>query len=88
VILAFQCFVDPQPLPVLFNDDNPVLVAELWSPVTQTFAPMAPIAVPRNYHSVAVLLPDGTVFSGGGGLCGNGCRCAVMHASGYSDPRP
>ena len=31
---------------------------------------MAPEAEPRNYHSVAVLLPDGRVFSGGGGLCG------------------
>ena len=63
---------------MLFSDAEPVLVAELWSPVTQTYAPMAPIAVPRNYHSVAVMLPDGTVFSGGGGLCGNGCRCAVV----------
>ncbi|MEW5629296.1 galactose oxidase-like domain-containing protein [Streptomyces hydrogenans] len=34
-------------------------------------------AVPRNYHSVANLLPDGRVFSGGGGLCGD---CATNHA--------
>ena len=72
-----------QPYPVLFSDADPVLVAELWSPATRTFAPMAPIAVPRNYHSVAVLLPDGTVFSGGGGLCGNGCRCATTLLSEY-----
>ena len=76
---------------MLFNDANPVLVAELWSPVTLTFSPMAPIAVPRNYHSVAVLLPDGTVFSGGGGLCGNGCRCAVcarVRVTKTLDPNP
>lgn len=36
-------------------------------------------AVPRNYHSVANLLPDGRVFSGGGGLCGD---CATNHADG------
>jgi hypothetical protein len=40
---------------------------------------MAPQAEPRNYHSVAVLLPDGTVFSGGGGLCGS---CATNHPDG------
>lgn len=34
---------------------------------------MASIAVPRNYHSIALLLPDATVVAGGGGLCGTGC---------------
>jgi galactose oxidase len=34
---------------------------------------MAPETSPRNYHSVGVLLRDGRVFSGGGGLCGDGC---------------
>jgi galactose oxidase len=33
------------------------------------------MAVPRNYHSAAVLLKDGSVFAGGGGLCGMGARC-------------
>src|SRR5262249_54382066 len=28
------------------------------------------MATPRNYHSTALLLPDGRVFVGGGGLCG------------------
>jgi galactose oxidase len=40
---------------------------------------MAPEVAPRTYHSVAVLLPDGRVFSGGGGLCGT---CATNHPSG------
>ena len=46
---------------------------------------MAPEAEPRNYHSVAVLLPSGQVFSGGGGLCG---KCATNHEDGqiYSPP--
>ena len=37
------------------------------------------MAVPRDYHSVAVLLPDGRVFSGGGGLCGS---CLTNHPDG------
>ena len=37
---------------------------------------MATGPTPRNYHSVALLLPDGRVFSGGGGLCG---PCATNH---------
>ena len=40
---------------------------------------MAPEAIPRNYHSVAILLPDGRVFSGGGGLCGT---CTTNHPDG------
>ena len=56
-----------------FSDDNSVLVPELWDPATETFKQLPPIAVGRNYHSVALLLPDGRVLSGGGGLCGAGC---------------
>ena len=57
----------------VFSDDNSVLAPELWDPATETFAPLPPIAVGRNYHSVALLLPDARVLSGGGGLCGWGC---------------
>jgi hypothetical protein len=62
-----------------------VLNPELWNPTTGKFKLMAPEAEPRNYHSVAVLLPNGQVFSGGGGLCGS---CKVNHADGqiYSPP--
>ncbi len=69
-----------------FHDTNSVLNPELWDPTTGEFSVMAPEAEPRNYHSVAVLLPNGQVFSGGGGLCGTGC--AANHADGqiYSPP--
>jgi hypothetical protein len=69
-----------------FHDTNSVLNPELWNPTTGKFSVMAPEAEPRNYHSVAVLLPNGQVFSGGGGLCGIGC--AANHADGqiYSPP--
>ena len=47
---------------------------------------MAAAAVPRTYHSVAVLMRDGRVFAGGGGLCGTGC--ATNHPNGeiYTPP--
>jgi galactose oxidase len=64
---------------VPFSDDTSVLNAELWNPATETFTTMAAASVPRNYHSVALLLPDGRVFSGGGGMCAN---CNTNHPDG------
>ena len=55
-----------------FTDLNSVLTPEMFDPATLTFTPLAGNVIPRNYHSVALLLPDATVFNGGGGLCG-GC---------------
>jgi galactose oxidase len=55
-----------------FSDLGSVLMAELWDPQTETFTRLAPMQTPRNYHSVALLLLDGRVFVGGGGLCGAG----------------
>jgi hypothetical protein len=44
-----------------------VYEAELWSPVTETWTTMAPMQIPRLYHSTALLLPDGRILSAGGG---------------------
>ncbi|MGW6705817.1 discoidin domain-containing protein [Streptomyces sp. NPDC054956] len=68
-----------QAYPVPFSDATSVLTPELWDPATGNFTPLATMAIPRNYHSVANLLPDGRIFSGGGGLCGD---CATNHADG------
>ncbi len=57
-----------------FTDVGAVFPPELYSPSTQTWRDLPPVWVPRTYHSVAVLLPDGRVFVGGGGLCGTGCQ--------------
>ncbi len=57
-------------------DDTSVLVPELWDPVTETFTPLPVIGAPRNYHSIALLLPDARVLSAGGGLCGT---CSTNH---------
>lgn len=40
---------------------------EIWNSTTKTFSTMAPMADARLYHSTAVLLPDGSVLSAGGG---------------------
>jgi hypothetical protein len=51
-----------------FNDAaQAVLPAEMWDPATGNWTTMASMAVPRLYHSTALLLPDGRVLSAGGG---------------------
>ncbi|MCJ1425377.1 hypothetical protein MMC29_003276 [Sticta canariensis] len=62
-----------------FTDDNSVLTPEVFDPATLEFTRLAGNVIPRNYHSVALLLPDATVFSGGGGLCGT---CIANHFDG------
>lgn len=49
---------------------EPGYPAELWNPTTQTFRPLAATTIARLYHSTAILLPDATVFVGGGGAPG------------------
>jgi galactose oxidase len=81
----------------VFTDDEGAMYPELFNPSTMTWKILAPQAVPRNYHSVSILLADGRVFSGGGGLCyvaqGIGrssanCNKLVDHADGqiFSPP--
>ena len=65
--------VGGQNFPVPFSDNTAVLSAEMWDPATETFSALAAQAVPRTYHSVALLMPDARVFTGGGGLCGTNC---------------
>ena len=52
---------------------NAVYPAELWNPATGQWRTLAAMQVPRQYHSTAILLPDGRVLSSGGGICG---KCA------------
>ena len=44
--------------------------AELWNPASGTWKTLAAEQVTRQYHSTALLLPDGRVLSAGGGICG------------------
>jgi galactose oxidase len=53
-----------------FNDltpGQPIRSAELWDPKTGHWTLLAKASVDRAYHSTAVLLPDATVLSAGGG---------------------
>lgn len=81
---------------LVFTDTDGIITPELFNPATKTWAKMAPEAVPRNYHAASILLPDGRVWSGGGGLCYTGgpansdagCNKQVDHADGqiFSPP--
>lgn len=65
-----QSIVEP------FTDTTAQYVPELYNATSNTWTQLNPMTVPRTYHSTALLLPDATVFQGGGGLCGN---CGVNH---------
>jgi len=49
---------------------QPVHTAELWNPADRSWTTLADEAVDRCYHATAVLLPDATVLSCGGGEFG------------------
>jgi YVTN family beta-propeller protein len=51
-----------------FSDAGTIYTPEIWNPTTGQWRAAADASVPRNYHSIALLLPDGRVWSGGGGL--------------------
>ena len=67
-----------------FDDRGTILTPEIWNPNSKKWREVADSSVPRNYHSVALLLTDGRVLSAGGGLC----NCAADHQNGqiYSPP--
>jgi galactose oxidase len=51
-----------------FNDiASAVHTAELWDPGTNDWTVLAPNTIDRGYHSVSLLLPDGTVLHGASG---------------------
>jgi Galactose oxidase-like, Early set domain/Bacterial Ig domain len=47
-----------------------VYPAEQWNPATGQWRTLGAMQVTRQYHSTALLLPDGRVLSSGGGICG------------------
>jgi hypothetical protein len=51
-----------------FNDvGSGVRAAEIWDPSTNDWTTLASNAVTRAYHSVSILMPDGTVLHGASG---------------------
>ncbi|MGY2745362.1 hypothetical protein ACVWZ8_002479 [Arthrobacter sp. UYCu723] len=71
--------VGGQATPVVFTDTGARMAPEIWNPATGKWTTLAPMAIPRTYHSVGMLLPDGRVFVGGGGLCNT---CTTNHLDG------
>ncbi len=62
-----------------FSPTAPVMVPELWQPDTGRWTELNTIPTDRQYHSIAMLLPDGKVLSAGGGICGD------CYALGYEE---
>jgi hypothetical protein len=54
------------------NVNGGVYNPEVWDPATGHWTTLAPESFTRQYHSTALLLPDGRVLSAGGGIC-NDC---------------
>jgi hypothetical protein len=50
-----------------FSDANAIRAAELWNPATGQWTTLSSNSVTRVYHSVSLLLPDGTVLHGSSG---------------------
>ena len=65
-----------QSFPKPFTDTTAQFVPELFNPESNTWTQLNPMAIPRTYHSTAILLPDATILQGGGGACGG---CGVNH---------
>ena len=67
---------------------NGVYPAELWDPDTGDWQTLAAMQVTRQYHSIALLLPDGRVLSAGGGICGTCDRVGYLakNAEVFSPP--
>ena len=47
------------------NLSDAVYAAEMFDPTTETWTTMPSATVPRRYHSIALLLPDGRVWTAG-----------------------
>ena len=76
----------------VWNPDLAVFGSEIWSPGSNSFVPGPRAQKPRIYHSMAMLLPDATVLTAGGGGCG---LCAgnietgmdpLLYGSAYGHP--
>lgn len=70
---------------IAFNEENVQFTPELYDPETNTFQQLQKNNMIRVYHSVSILVPDGRVLTGGGGLCGN-CSANHYDAQIYTPP--
>ncbi|OZG70791.1 galactose oxidase [Hahella sp. CCB-MM4] len=69
----------------LFDTSEAVYTPEIYDPVKDEWMDVVQQQEPRNYHSTAVLLPDGRIWVAGGGACGD-CDFNYTTAEIYSPP--
>ena len=55
-------------VPTAGSDAGAVLTAELYDPATRSWSVLEPAKRARNYHSVALLMPDGSVWVAGSNI--------------------
>ncbi len=60
----------------IFEDSSSVYESEIWNPQTGQWTLGDQAVKPRNYHAATLLLPDATVWTAGGGGCGD---CLANH---------
>lgn len=72
------------------NTSTSMLPAEIYNPATNTWTVVEKQSVPRVYHSVALLLPDGSVATAGGNpqRTVNELRLEIYSPSYMAQPRP
>jgi hypothetical protein len=63
-----------------------VLPTEIWNPDTETWTQVASLHIGREYHSTALLLPDGRVLMAGGGQLPGTAAVNQTNAEIYSPP--
>ncbi len=63
-----------------------VLPAEMWDPATEKWTTVASLTNGREYHSTALLLPDGRVLMAGGGQLPGSGATDQTNAEIYSPP--
>lgn len=67
------------------NSGGAVLSPELWNPATSQWRTLSSMQTPRQYHSTALLLPDGRVMVGGEGFCST-CTTNRYNVEFFSPP--
>ena len=64
------------------HDSAAVREAEVYDPATNRWLLTSAATVPRNYHAVALLLPDGRVWTASASQEHSGSQCSIPHGCG------